>query len=151
MDALDAEGAQYVVVGCAMVLRGTTHVTVDSDLAIAADEENRSAVARALKPLEPEPNHLPRGQKVVWDERSIRGVMVGLRTVAGDLDLMLVLPGVESFGDLYTRSVIVESMGRKIRVASIPDLIAMKHVAGRAKDLDHIEELEEYEREHGLR
>ncbi len=55
---------------------------------------------------------------------------------------MLVLPGVESFEGLIERSVEVEMMGRKIRVASVADLVAMKRVAGRPKDLDHIEELE---------
>lgn len=143
VDALGAEGVRYVIVGgMAMVLHGTTHVTVDSDLAIAGDDENRAAVARALAPLDPEPYHLPRGHKVVWDERSIRGAMVGLRTTAGDVDLRLVLPGVDSFDGLYERSVAVERFGRPIRVASVADLIAMKRVAGRAKDLDHIEELE---------
>jgi hypothetical protein len=68
--------------------------------------------------------------------------MVGQRTVAGDLDVMLVLPGMESFADLYARSIVIESMDQKIWIASIPDLIAMKHVTGRAKDLDQIEELE---------
>lgn len=125
-----------------MVLHGTTHVTVDSDLAIATDMVNREAVARALAPLEPEPSHLPRGQRLVWNVRSISGAVAGFRTSAGDVDLMLVLPGVESFEGLIERSVEVEMMGRKIRVASVADLVAMKRVAGRPKDLDHIEELE---------
>lgn len=142
-DVLDSEGVRYVIVGgMAMVLHGTTHVTVDSDLAIATDDVTRAAVARALAPLEPEPSHLPRGQRVVWDERSIRGTVVSLRTSVGDVDLMLTLPGVDSFEGLFDRSVLVESAGRRLRIASIPDLIAMKRVAGRAKDLDHIEELE---------
>ncbi len=143
IDAFDSEKARYVIVGgMAMVLHGTTHVTVDSDLAIATDDENRRAVSRALSSLEPEPNHLPRGHKVVWDERRIRGAVVGLRTMAGDVDLMLVLPGVESFEALFGRSVLIGLWGRRFRVASIPDLIAMKRIANRAKDLDHIEELE---------
>ena len=71
------------------------------------------------------------------------GAVVGFRTTAGDVDLMLVLPGVDSFEGLLARSMVVELQGRRVRVASVADIIAMKRVAGRPKDLDHIEELEE--------
>ena len=46
------------------------------------------------------------------------------------------------FGDLFARSEIVGVGGTQIRIASIPDLITLKKLAGRAEDLVDIEALE---------
>jgi hypothetical protein len=141
--ALEAEGASYVVIGgMAMVLHGCSHVTMDSDFAIASAPENAAAVVRALASFEPIPSHLKRGTHFVWDERSIRGAVVSLDTTVGDVDLLLVLPGLSSYEELLARSTIRQVGGFSVRVAAIPDLIAMKKAANREQDRLHILQLE---------
>jgi hypothetical protein len=140
--ALTTEEARFVVIGgFALLLHGGRHTTMDSDFAIAADAENAAAVVRALASFGPEPTHLPAGMPFIWDERSIRGAAVSLRSDCGDIDLLLTIPGVESFEALLSRSIERELDGVRFRIASIPDLMAMKEAAGRPQDLAHIEEL----------
>ena len=140
--ALASEDVRFVAIGgFALLLHGGRHITMDSDFAIAADPANASAVVRSLAPFHPEPSHLPAGMPFVWDERSIRGAAVSLRSDCGDVDLLLVIPGVDSFEELWARAVQKEIDGTRFRVASIQDLIAMKQTAGRPQDLAHLEEL----------
>jgi hypothetical protein len=115
---------------------------MDSDFAVASDPRNAGALVRALAPFNPEPTHLPPGTPFVWDERSIRGAAVSLRTDCGDVDLLIVTPGVDSFEGLYSRSVGRTVDGVAFRVASVEDLVAMKQEAGRPQDLIHLAELE---------
>lgn len=62
------------------------------------------------------------------------------------MDLLIRIPGVESFDALYLRSEIIDLDGLPARVASLDDLISMKQTSGRPKDLLHLMELEEIKR-----
>ncbi|HVT13680.1 MAG TPA: hypothetical protein VHE55_15555 [Fimbriimonadaceae bacterium] len=142
IQALNSEGVRFVVIGgLALILHGGRHTTFDTDLAVVLDSENASAIVRALAPFQPYPVHLPEGTPFVWDERSIRGQAVSLRSDCGDIDLLLVVPGVDSMAGLFARSVTREIGGRAFRVASLDDLEAMKREAGRPQDLAHLDEL----------
>ena len=126
-----------------MVLHGSNHVTLDCDLAIASTDENTSAIVRALSEFNPLPVYWRPGTAFVWDERRFFGTNVRLKTSVGDLDLILDLPGVQSYEAMRNRCVSLEIGGQPVRVASIDDLIGMKSVAGRIKDQLHLLELEE--------
>ena len=140
--ALASEEVQYVLVGgLALILRGGRHVTFDADLAIAFNAENRSRVVRALAPLNPRPMRLATGAAWEWDEKCIRGAWTIWMTDAGRVDLIVRLPGVEKFDRLYDNSQVMELAGAKIRVASLEDLLLMKSVSERPKDVNHCEEI----------
>jgi len=139
---LNAEGVRFVVIGgLAMILHGSDYATVDSDFAIADDPENTEPLVRALAPLRPHP-HNTTFEYFVWDARSIAGAVISLATDAGDVDLLRVIPGVDSFEGLYGRSEVRKAYGETVRVASLADLIAMKRQADRPKDRNHLIELE---------
>jgi hypothetical protein len=141
--AFAEERVKFVVIGgFALILHGGRNTTLDSDFAVATDPENATALVRALAPFHPVPAHYPAGMSVIWDERSICGAVVSLRSECGHIDLLRVIPGVDSFEGLWGRSELRELQGVVFRVASVQDLIAMKREAGRPQDLAHLAELE---------
>jgi hypothetical protein len=77
---------------------------------------------------------LAAGAAWVWDEKSIRAPWSIFDTDAGRIDLIIRLPNVDSFDGLYRRSVNVPLGVASMRVASIDDLIVMKHGTGRDVD-----------------
>jgi hypothetical protein len=64
-------------------------------------------------------------------------------TEAGGLDLFNEVPGGAPYEQVRARAVQVTVSGVPIRVAGIDDLIAMKRVAGRPRDLSDIAALTE--------
>ena len=125
-----------------MVLHGSDHATVDVDFAVASDAENTEPLVKALAPFHPRPKNRTSVADFPWDARSIFGPQVNLESDAGDIDLLRVYPGVDSFEGLLARSVRRVIFGVPVQVASIPDLVAMKTEAGRPKDKIHLLELE---------
>ncbi|MHB8637568.1 MAG: hypothetical protein ACYC96_13955 [Fimbriimonadaceae bacterium] len=139
--ALNAEGVRYVVVGgLAMVRQGSDYATVASDFAVADDPGNTDALVRALAPLRPHP-HNTTLENFVWDARSIVGAVISLATDAGDVDLLRVVPGVDSFAGLLSRAELRHAYGHTVPVACLEDLVAMKREADRPKDRNHLIEL----------
>lgn len=143
LKSLDAEGVRFVVIGgIAMVLQGATCVTFDLDLAVSVEPANVSAAVRALAPFKPFPPQAGSPSNFVWDERSFKLAVLNLMTTAGSLDILTVLPGVESFEGLWARAELRTIGGVAVKVASLGDLIAMKTAANRPKDVDHLRQLE---------
>ena len=141
---------RYVLIGgLAVATHGGTRLTNDVDLAVAFDVQNRGRLVRALAPLNPRPPRLAPGAGWIWDEISIRPPWSIFETDAGRLDLIVTLPGVDSFEGLFRRSGVVRQGDLEVRVASIDDLIAMKRVADRDRDRDDVNQLLEIQR--GLR
>ena len=125
-----------------MVLHGSDHATVDIDLAVAADAENTEPLMKGLAPFHPRLRKLAFIPDFPWDARCISGAQVNIESDAGDIDLLRVYPGVDSFEGLMARSIRRVIFGEPVQVASIPDLVAMKTEAGRPKDKIHLLELE---------
>lgn len=150
-EALNREGVRYVVVGgMAVVLHGYARLTADLDLAVDLDPtEAAKAVGtltglglRPTVPVEPADFADPRvraswvadkGMKVF----SLRDPENPLRAV----DMFVENP--VDFGQLWEHSESMDLAGSAVRVASLPDLIAMKRLAGRPQDLEDVEALEE--------
>lgn len=154
-EALAAAEVRYVVVGgLAVVLHGHARLTADIDLVVdlAPDAAHRAldaltgigmrprlpvAAADFADPATRESWIREKGMRVfsLWDPRNPMRVV--------DLFVEHPIP----FEDLWNRSEIVRLAGVDVRVASIPDLIALKRMAGRPVDRSDIEALEGIERQ----
>lgn len=148
--ALNRAGVRYVVVGgVAVVLHGHPRLTADLDLAVdLAPAEARKAIdallglgLRPRAPVDPAGFADPatrsrwiaeRGMRVfsMWDPEDPMRVV----------DLFVENP--IDFEELWSRSEDVPLSGTTARVASIPDLIRLKRLAGRPEDALDIEALE---------
>jgi len=149
--ALDDSGVRYVVVGgMAMVLHGHARLTLDVDLVIdLAPEPARKAVA-ALTELGYSPRvpvaaedfadaelrerwRLEKGMEVfsLWNPDDPMSVV----------DLFVHHP--IGFDELWARSQPARLGEVTVRIASIADLIRLKKLAGRPKDLEDVHFLEQ--------
>ncbi len=134
---------RFVVIGgLAMIVRGATHITGDIDVAYDRSKENLSAIAEVLRKSHARLRNVPADLPFILDERTFRNVLnLTLTTDVGDMDLLAVPDGVDSFEGLWNRGETMDIYGMDVRVASIDDLIAMKRVADRPKDRLHVLEL----------
>jgi hypothetical protein len=156
-DALGRARARYVVVGgLAVVLHGVPRLTADVDLAVdlAPDEARRAIGAlvglgfRARPPVEP----------YAFADAAVRNEWIrekGMRVFSmwdpaqplREVDLFVEHP--VEFEGLWTRAEVMSLGATGVRVASIPDLIALKRIAGRPQDVADIEALEAIARAKG--
>ena len=135
-----------LVGGLAIVMHGGSYPTYDADLAIGFSVENRHLLALALAPLNPRPQRLALGAEWQWDAFCIRGPWSIFETDAGRVDLLVRLPGIESFQGLYERSILIPFEDTHVRIASIDDLLKMKGASDRTKDRLHELELQALKR-----
>lgn len=149
-EALNREAVRYVVVGgVAVVLHGFARLTADVDLIvdltpIEARKAMTALVGLGLRPRAPVDAlafaHPPTREAWVQEKGmrvfSLWDPAMPLREV--DVFVEHPIP----FTELWDRSEIVALATTTVRVASIPDLIHMKEIAGRPHDLSDIEALE---------
>ena len=135
-----------LVGGLAIVMHGGNYPTYDADLAIGFSIDNRRLIAKALAPLKPRPQRLAEGAAWQWDELCIRAPWSIFETDAGRVDLLVRLPGIDSFQGIFKRSIIVPFDDTQVRIASIDDLLAMKGASDRTKDRLHEIELQALKR-----
>lgn len=142
--ALTARGVDFVVIGgIAAVLHGAPRNTFDLDVTFAVDTANLAALGDVLMTLGGRLRGAPPGVPFVPDARTLKGVEVlTLATDLGSLDVLARPSGAPSFDVMRRNADRYDIGGTTVRVASIPDLIAMKRAAGRPKDLADIAELE---------
>src|SRR2546422_8687003 len=75
--------------------------------------------------------------------RSLRNhQMLTLTTREGNPDLLVDPPGSPGYAALRRRADVIELAGASVRIASLEDLLEMKHAAGRPQDAVDIESLE---------
>jgi hypothetical protein len=159
VEALNRNHVRYVVVGgVAVVLHGHARLTADLDLAVdLSPSEARNAVETLVAlgftpraPVDPsgfaDPSTRARwiaeqGMKVfsMWDPAN------PMRSV----DLFVDNP--VDFEELWAGSELIPLVGTEVRVASIPDLIRLKQLAGRPEDRLDIEALETIMKRRGKR
>jgi hypothetical protein len=149
-DALNAGHVRYVVVGgVATVLHGFARLTADVDLIVDLVPAEARRAIEALTKL----GMRPRAPVPALDfaDEAVRSSWIrdkGLRVFSfwdpaepmREVDLFVehALP----FEEVYARSELVSVNETLIRIASIPDLIHLKRLAGRPEDLVDIEALE---------
>jgi hypothetical protein len=148
--ALNDAGIRYIVVGgLAVVLHGHARLTVDVDLVTDLDEEQARRTMDALVKLGLQPR-VP-VNPTDFANRSVREAWIRDRgmQVFSMFDPSNPMRVVDLFVDhpvpfekLWSRSVEFELQETTVRVASIPDLIHLKRLAGRPRDEADIEQLE---------
>ncbi len=152
--ALNAADVRYVVVGgLAVVLHGHARLTVDVDLIVDLSPPEAVKAIDVLAELGMKPR-LPvdardfanTATREAWVRE--RGMRVFSMLDPGNpmrvVDLFAEHP--IPFEELWARSVEVDLEVTSVRVASIPDLIRLKRLAGRPQDRDDIESLEAIQR-----
>lgn len=138
----EAQIRLVVVGGLALGLHGGAQVTEDVDFSFAPEEENLLRLSKPMNRLHPRPLGWPPANPFVVSPAQLRSVrFLNLKTDLGEINLLSLPAGVDSFEGLWERAVEMDLGGFVARVASIDDLIAMKRAAGRPKDERHLMEL----------
>jgi predicted nucleotidyltransferase len=135
--ALNNNQVRYILVGgYSVILHGYSRTTGDMDLWVERTKENYLNIKKAFEEFimpvfdMTEENFLHHPN---WDVFTF-----GVPPVA--IDLMIGLDGF-NFQEVFDRSIIFNDDHLNIRVIHKNDLIATKQKAGRAKDLDDLENL----------
>ena len=148
--ALHKSGARYLIVGgVAVVLHGHPRFTADLDLVIALDPANIRLALEALTAL----GYRPRAP-VAADEFADEAIrehwiseknltvfsLWSARFPATEVDIFVREPF--PFDEAFVRALHVDLGFAHVSVVSLDDLIALKKLAGRPRDLQDIEALE---------
>ena len=132
-----------IVGGVAVVLQAMPRFTKDLDICYSTAQDNLEALGGVLVGLAAQLSGISETVPFVPDGRTLRHTQIlCLTTRAGDIDLLLEPDGAPRYDILRERASVVDLSGRRVRIASIEDLLAMKRAAGRPQDLADIESLE---------
>ena len=138
INALNEAEVRYILVGgYSVVLHGYSRTTGDMDLWMERTSENYKRITKAFQifgmPLfdMTESNFL---SHPIWDVFTF-----GTPPVA--IDIMVKIEGL-NFEDVFQKAVYFEDDDLKIRTINRNDLIAAKKIAGRAKDINDLENLD---------
>lgn len=135
-----ADDVDFVVIGgIAVVVHGHVRTTRDLDITYATDDANLDALGELLVALDARLRGVTEVVAFVPDGRTLRNTsLLTLETSAGSLDLLAEPPGAPPYAELRARSDVIDLDGKKVRVASVEDLVAMKRASGRPRDLEDI-------------
>jgi hypothetical protein len=138
INALNKAEVRYIlVVGYSVVLHGYSRTTGDMDFWVERTSENYKRIIKAFQifgmPLfdMTESNFL---SHPIWDVFTF-----GTPPVA--IDIMVKIEGL-NFKDVFQKAVYFEDDDLRIRTINRNDLIAAKKIAGRAKDINDLENLQ---------
>jgi hypothetical protein len=128
LESLSDEQVQYVLVGgLAVQLHGFLRSTFDIDLVLAMDDANLVRFITVAKRL----GLIPAIPVAIESLRNDKQIEQWYRE-KGMLAFALREPQVG--GSMNANAIVGEFSGRKVRIASIADLLAMKRVSNRPKD-----------------
>jgi hypothetical protein len=148
LDVLGAAGVDFVVIGgVALVLRGSSRLTLDLDLCYSRDRDNLRRLAAALAAYHPRLRGAPPELPFLWDERTLAsGLNFTLTTDLGDLDILGEVAGVGGYLQVAAGASELVVGDTPIRVMDLDTLERSKRAAGRAKDLLDLAEIAEIRR-----
>jgi predicted nucleotidyltransferase len=132
----DANVDFVVIGGVAGGAHGSIYATEDVDVAYARTRENLERLAALLRELGAELRGAPRDPPFQLDARSLsEGGNFTFDTSLGSVDIRAFPAGAPAYEQLRHDATVIDVEGRRVRVASLDHLIAMKEAAGRPKDL----------------
>ena len=135
LKSLTDHGVEFLLVGgFAVALHGYPRATADMDVWIARHHDNAVRVVAALRSFG---FNLPDLYPEIFEEPD-RVVRMGRAPMR--IEILTDIDGVD-FGACVERSEPTTIAGTQVRVISLADLKANKRAAGRAKDLDDLENL----------
>lgn len=139
LDDLNRAGVRYVIVGgIALIRHGVVRATRDVDVVLAPDADNvdrMRALIAEWGATRPDGSPLP-------PESVVGGRTIHLATSHGDLDLLAERASPLSFADLLARADTRRVDGIDAPICSLADLVALKRIAGRERDLADLSELQ---------
>jgi predicted nucleotidyltransferase len=136
---LNDAGVRYVLIGgIALIRHGVVRATRDVDAIIAGDAEN---IARVRSLIDSWPATRPDGSPVPAGSLAPSRT-INLRTPHGDLDLLAERSSPLSFDELLARAEVRRVDGVEAPICSLADLVALKRLAGRERDLVDLRDLE---------
>jgi predicted nucleotidyltransferase len=135
---LNDAGVRYVLIGgIALIRHGVVRATRDVDAVIAPEPENLERVRSLIAAW---PATRPDGSPVPA-EMIAPGRTINLSTPHGDLDLLAERPSPLSFAELSARAEVRRVEGVSAPICSLVDLVALKRLAGRERDLVDLSDL----------
>lgn len=139
LEDLNAAGVEYVLVGgIAMIRHGVVRATRDVDAVFEPTEENVDRIRGLIgrwKATRPDGSALR--IEGIGGERSIH-----LSTPHGDLDLLSERIAGIPFASLRERADVKRVDGVSAPICSLVDLVALKRLAGRERDIADLSDLE---------
>jgi hypothetical protein len=136
LEALADANVDFVLIGgLAGIAHGSSYPTYDLDVMYSRERPNLERLANLLKQIGATPRGAPKDLPFVLDARTLEeGGNFTFDTPHGAFDILAYPSGAPNYDELKTAADEVEFAGRRIRVASLDHLIAMKDAAGREKD-----------------
>jgi hypothetical protein len=143
IELLAERGVDFVVIGgVAGAVHGSAYVTFDLDVAYAREPENLERLASTLRELGAKLRGAPPNLPFLLDAETLAaGGNFTFSTPFGSLDVLAYPEGAPPYERLCESAAILELRGRRIRVASLDHLIAMKEATGRPRDVERAQEL----------
>jgi hypothetical protein len=130
-----------VIGGVAGGAHGSAYGTEDVDIAYSRARENLERVAALLQDLGATLRGAPAGLPFILDARSLsEGGNFTFETALGKVDILASPSGAPAYEVLRSDAKEISLEGRRILVASLDHLIAMKEAARRTKDKLHASE-----------
>lgn len=140
---VDGDVDFVIVGGVAVVLQAMPRFTKDLDICYAPDDDNLDRLGDVLLDLGARLRGAPDDVPFIPDGRRLRRTeILTLETAKGDIDLLAHPEGAPDYGRLRENATVMELADRRVSVASVDDLIAMKRAAGRQQDMIDVEALE---------
>ncbi len=146
MRLLHRHGIAYVLIGVlATNLHGYDRVTADIDVCYERSRQNVEQLSAVLHELHATPRGWPHDVPFALDAQTIlNGDSFTFSTDAGDFDILATPTGSQGYADLVHGVEVYDlGDGLHVQVAGLVDLIRLKRAAGRRKDLDDADALEE--------
>jgi transcriptional regulator with XRE-family HTH domain len=132
-----------VVGGVAVIAQASPRLTKHLDICYSREPSNLEALGAVLVAAGARLRGVDEDVPFVPDARTLqRTTILTLRTVDGDIHLLVEPSGCPPYEALKAHADRIDVEGSPVLVASIDDLIAMKRAAGRPQDLIDLEALE---------
>jgi hypothetical protein len=134
--ALADAGVDFVVIGgVAGGVHGSAYPTYDVDVAYARDKPNLELISGVLRSLNATLRGAPSDVSFQLDAKTLeRGGNFTFDTEFGPFDILAYPAGAAEYARLREDARVIDVEGRRLRVASLDHLIAMKEASDRPKD-----------------